>query len=477
MTVTCLVAVISLPAGCFNPYSGVKTSILILDKSLAKQAQTIAFFKVENDGFGLGAQRRAIEKNDLPQVQAELSAYWALMQDELGDDEIQCDDGFRKESQLIAHLAGGDFSHAALYLGGSMIWESDGGIIGTKHMPFVGYSESDGRKVSLAAIPGAPEHCMVYRHDGMAGIPQQKFMEVFATEARIYYGLNYSQLSRLLPMAKLPGPLKRCLLWVTRRIDRNAARSEVPGAFCSELVARFYGRLGLELFASGKSPGDVTPVDLAHSNLKPQTSIVLASASITVTPDPDGDILSWDAVHQMDPKTGKQVNVVAKVLNNNLLTHREAEQVIHAFDVLEASLKVIFYERMGSHMEDFNNMGEAIVQHLKRCAALDDAGVTRRGLKLVERYANLQPDVSKFIPYETHDGEHYQGTMRRMWGLRLSLSRCETLLLDSIWRRVGLRAGWKGMAKRCQSKRWRLKNIRHFRKIHQRLWPLVKGKS
>jgi len=42
----------------FNPYSGVKTSILILDKSLAKQADTIAFFKVENDGFNLGAQRR-----------------------------------------------------------------------------------------------------------------------------------------------------------------------------------------------------------------------------------------------------------------------------------------------------------------------------------------------------------------------------------------------------------------------------------
>ena len=70
-----LVAVVSLPAGCFNPYSGVKTSILLLDKSLARQSDTIAFFKVENDGFGLGAQRRAIEKNDLPQVQAVLAAY------------------------------------------------------------------------------------------------------------------------------------------------------------------------------------------------------------------------------------------------------------------------------------------------------------------------------------------------------------------------------------------------------------------
>lgn len=70
-----LIAVISLPTGVFNPYSGVKTSILILDKSLAKRAQTIAFFKVEHDGFSLGAQRRPIDKDDLPQVLAEIDAY------------------------------------------------------------------------------------------------------------------------------------------------------------------------------------------------------------------------------------------------------------------------------------------------------------------------------------------------------------------------------------------------------------------
>lgn len=70
-----LVAVISLPAGVFQPYSGVKTSILILDKALAKRADAIAFFKVENDGFGLGAQRREIEKNDLPET-ARLLREW-----------------------------------------------------------------------------------------------------------------------------------------------------------------------------------------------------------------------------------------------------------------------------------------------------------------------------------------------------------------------------------------------------------------
>jgi type I restriction enzyme M protein len=61
-----LVGVISLPAGVFQPYSGVKTSILWLDKSLAKKTDKILFVKIENDGFDLGAQRRAIKANDLP---------------------------------------------------------------------------------------------------------------------------------------------------------------------------------------------------------------------------------------------------------------------------------------------------------------------------------------------------------------------------------------------------------------------------
>lgn len=70
-----LVAVISLPAGIFNPYSGVKTSILIMDKVLAKQSSTIGFFKIENDGFSLGAQRRENGKDDLPQVKADIESY------------------------------------------------------------------------------------------------------------------------------------------------------------------------------------------------------------------------------------------------------------------------------------------------------------------------------------------------------------------------------------------------------------------
>ena len=63
-----LYAVVSLPSGVFNPYSGVKTSILFLDREKARQTDKILFCKVENDGFDLGAQRRPINKNDLPKA-------------------------------------------------------------------------------------------------------------------------------------------------------------------------------------------------------------------------------------------------------------------------------------------------------------------------------------------------------------------------------------------------------------------------
>ena len=86
-----LVAVISLPGGVFNPYSGVKTSILILDKVLAPKTDYVAFFKVENDGYDLGAQRRPIGKDDLPDVSDEINQYLHRLRagESLDDFELQ----------------------------------------------------------------------------------------------------------------------------------------------------------------------------------------------------------------------------------------------------------------------------------------------------------------------------------------------------------------------------------------------------
>lgn len=70
-----LYAVVSLPAGIFNPYSGVKTSILLMDRLLAKRCDSILFVKIENDGFGLGAQRKEQTGSDLPDAVNVISDY------------------------------------------------------------------------------------------------------------------------------------------------------------------------------------------------------------------------------------------------------------------------------------------------------------------------------------------------------------------------------------------------------------------
>ncbi|MEK7497383.1 MAG: N-6 DNA methylase [Patescibacteria group bacterium] len=70
-----LYCVVSLPAGVFQPYAGVKTSILFFDNEISKKVKHILFVKIQNDGFDLGAQRRPSIYNDLPLAIEALKLY------------------------------------------------------------------------------------------------------------------------------------------------------------------------------------------------------------------------------------------------------------------------------------------------------------------------------------------------------------------------------------------------------------------
>jgi type I restriction enzyme M protein len=76
-----LYAVISLPTGVFQPYSGVKTSVLLLDKELAKHRDKILFVKIENDGYSLGTQRRETTGSQFPEALTLIKKY-------ISDEEI-----------------------------------------------------------------------------------------------------------------------------------------------------------------------------------------------------------------------------------------------------------------------------------------------------------------------------------------------------------------------------------------------------
>lgn len=70
-------AVVSLPGGVFQPYTGVKTSILVLHRG--GRSETVWFYEVENDGETLNAKRMPQpEKNDLWDLPIQYSLRYGL---------------------------------------------------------------------------------------------------------------------------------------------------------------------------------------------------------------------------------------------------------------------------------------------------------------------------------------------------------------------------------------------------------------
>jgi len=104
-----LFAVVSLPAGVFNPYAGVKTSVLLFDNEISKKTKNFLFLKIQNDGFDLGAQRREHNKNDLPLALEIIKKYKSA----LNDKDFEFSDTEKQVAHLVSKekiIATGDYN-------------------------------------------------------------------------------------------------------------------------------------------------------------------------------------------------------------------------------------------------------------------------------------------------------------------------------------------------------------------------------
>lgn len=63
-----LEAVINMPSGVFEPYSGVQTGILVLTKTNAGGTDNVWFYNMANDGYSLDKKRIQIKDNDIPDI-------------------------------------------------------------------------------------------------------------------------------------------------------------------------------------------------------------------------------------------------------------------------------------------------------------------------------------------------------------------------------------------------------------------------
>ncbi|WP_298506675.1 N-6 DNA methylase [uncultured Sphaerochaeta sp.] len=178
-----LVAVVSLPAGVFNPYAGVKTSILILDKSLAKKADTIAFFKVENDGFGLGAQRHRIDKDDLPQAHKEIAEYMRRLHARVMLDDFKPTLGLVVQKDKIAtkgdyNLSGESYRESGPQTG-SFPWHKIEALVRTVTPPAKIQKTSFGTAGRFPIIDQSQEHIAGWTDDEAAVICPERPLVIF----------------------------------------------------------------------------------------------------------------------------------------------------------------------------------------------------------------------------------------------------------------------------------------------------------
>lgn len=74
-----LQAVISMPSGVFQPYSGVSTAILIFTKTNAGGTDKVWFYDMKADGYSLDQKRTEVAENDIPDV---ISRYHNLSEEE-----------------------------------------------------------------------------------------------------------------------------------------------------------------------------------------------------------------------------------------------------------------------------------------------------------------------------------------------------------------------------------------------------------
>jgi type I restriction enzyme M protein len=157
---TSLVAVVSLPAGVFNPYSGVKTSILILGKRLHKQLNSVLFVKVGNDGFNLGAQRRAVVNSDLPQA-TRLLKVWMTAPEKFKGDGVMAQavtrvklgesGDFNLSGERYGIASQDESEHTQVLLGDESIFKIESG--GTPSSTEVTYWNGDIAWATLADLP------------------------------------------------------------------------------------------------------------------------------------------------------------------------------------------------------------------------------------------------------------------------------------------------------------------------------------
>ena len=180
------------------------------------------------------------------------------------------------ETTLIALATLGTYSHAAVF-----IWLKQ---VSEARRPLVQLIEAEDQGVgwtnlsefplaidgttfeTVAALPGIPSKAALLRHPEMSKVSAELLVNASNQLHDEQLFMAYPPLTRLVEATPFPSFIKGLL----RRVVAHEEKQHDPlaiGSFCSQLVAQFFELLPIQLFTPSKLPQEVSPNDLARSNL------------------------------------------------------------------------------------------------------------------------------------------------------------------------------------------------------------------
>ena len=382
-----------------------------------------------------------------------------LRLDRMESGDILLSHGGEMESHAIAWLSGGAFSHAALWISPISTLESDGGLIDEKLTRHFGYAWLGTEHIAVGEIAGAPATCMVYRHPGMSSVPVECFAAALLAELRESWGKDYSEKHRLVMLARLPAGLAVANRLVplaakaTRAWERWRARDKIHGAFCSELVARFFQRLGFPLFDQERPPERVSPNHLARSALRPVEGAVVESKHLH-------GVWHDEPIDQLRFK-------FAKALVQERRQQRGVERELAQFKELKQSASMDLAQQFVKMTMDFQQERAPLLEIMRTSSGLGQPHLVRRARRLEDQYKSLEPAVSKLWKADAPKREEVDDVLDALNRFQCSLRRCHILVQarqlrlaargdgepTHAWRRFQLRRERKRLLKQARAVR------------------------
>ena len=329
--------------------------------------------------------------------------------------------GSEKKSAAIARFSGGRYSHAALCVNSEMIFESDGGVVDRKFFEDLGWATIAGSPARLGAVPGRPAQFALYRHPRMSDVSESRFKEALLEEMSESYGKDYSEMFRLAALAQT-APAIKAVLDSYYRIEHKLRHAEnVPGPFCSELVARVYERLGLSLFSKLKRSEQVSPSDLAESNLEKIEDVVVPSNGLSIQSSPVSPFDAWIRSPEWKDPFALYLNWQRKVAGN-IDPPDEIKGAI-------AEVRLANARVLSLSIEGFGNLVPLVGEHVKEASGTDSPQVLARALELSKRCMSLATRLPTVMSaYANSDWDVVLTIVRDLKQFERSLVRCNCLL-------------------------------------------------